>query len=125
MPCSRSPGGCLVWGSAPGGAWSQGGLLLVGGAWSRGCLLLGVVAFCYGLLFWSSVMPFWFGGLLIEGTLLVWSSGGAEGHNRRPPHQKAVTVAWWRSPPQTATAVGSTHPTGMHSFLFQISIVSL
>ena len=58
-------------GSAPGG----------GGDWS----------FCYGLLLWSSVMAFWFGGLLIEGGLLVWSSGGPEGHNRRPPHQKAIT----------------------------------
>ena len=30
MPCSRSPGGCLV----PGG----GGCLVLGGAWSRGCV---------------------------------------------------------------------------------------
>ena len=41
------------------------------------------VAFCYGLLLWSSVMPFWFGGLL------VWSSGGqkaiTEGHRTRRP----------------------------------------
>ena len=25
--------------------------------------------------------------------------------------------AWWRHPPGTATAVGGTHPTGMHSCL--------
>ena len=39
-------------------------------------------------------------GLLIEGGLLVWF-GGAEGHNRRPPHQKAITEggAWWRHLP--------------------------
>ena len=46
-------------------------------------------------------MAFWFGGLLIEGGLLVWSWGGAEGHTRRPPHQKAITGggAWWRPLP--------------------------
>ena len=43
--------------------------------------LSGGGAFCHGLLLWSSVMPFWFGGLLIEGGLLVesglllWPSG--------------------------------------------------
>ena len=70
-------GGGVV--SAPGG-WVPG---LEGRAcsWGGGC----------GLLLWSSVMPFWFGGLLIEGSLLVWSLGGAEGHNRRAPHQKAIT----------------------------------
>ena len=61
---------------------------------SRGGVLRGVpargggvpvIAFCCGLLLCLSVMAFWFGGLL------VWSSGGAEGHNRRPPHQKAIT----------------------------------
>ena len=37
-----------------------------------------------GLLLWPSVMPFCFGGLLIEGSLLVWySGGGAEGHHTR------------------------------------------
>ena len=89
-------------------------------------------------------MAFWFGGLLIEGSLLVWSSGGAEGHNRRPPHQKATTPEGTtpeghhtRRPPHqkattpeghnrkgvpggdtlsgTATAVDGMHPTGMHS----------
>ena len=66
------------------GLW--GGGLLLGGFCSVGCLLPGgtvcsqgvsalgggVVAFCYGLLLWPSVMTFWFGGLLIEGGLLVW-----------------------------------------------------
>ena len=88
---------------------------------SRGVLLLGGllwgVAFCYGLLLWSSVMVFWFGPS-VEGGLLVWSSGGhnrrhhtRRHHNRRPPqqkapHQKANTpeghnrrCAWWRFPP--------------------------
>ena len=112
MPCSRSPGGVLSQhalqvvskhalqqvsrgGSAPGGSLLQGG----------------------GLLLCPSVMAFWFGGLLIEGGLLIWSLGGPEDHNRRPPHQKA-TIAWWKpSPPGTATAAGGTHPTGMHSCL--------
>ena len=50
-------------GSAPGGISAPGG-----------CLLWGV-AFCHGLLLCPSVMAFWFGGLLIEGGHLVWSSG--------------------------------------------------
>ena len=106
MPCSRSPGGCLLLGkSAP----------------RRGC----------GLLLWPLVpshqrqpsgMVFW----------------GPEGHNRRhhtrkPPHQKATTSEGHHTrrpphqkaiteegvpggdPPKTTTAVGSMHPTGMHS----------
>ena len=77
MPCSRSLGGGLLWGD----------------------LILGGVAFCYGLL-WSSVMAFWFGGLLIEGSLPVWSSWGGKattpeghhtrGHHTRRPEQKGV-----------------------------------
>ena len=59
MPCSIE--GLLL-----GGAWSQGGICSLGGG-----------GFHYGLLFWSFVMAFWFGGLLIEGSLLVWSSGDA------------------------------------------------
>ena len=89
-------------GSAPGG-------FLLGGC---GLLLwLSVVVFCYALLVWC---------LLIEGGLLTWSSGGEEGHNRRPPHQK-VTNAWWRHPPlPTAIAAGGTHPTGMHYCSFRV-----
>ena len=95
MPCSRSPGeGVCSWG-VPGPGESA----------PRGV--------------WPSIMAFWYGGLLIEGGLLAWSSGGqkviTEGHHtRRPLHQKATWGAWWR-PPQTATAAGGTHPTGMHS----------
>ena len=99
------PGGCLLLGGSLGG-----GVCVVPGVSSWG-VSPGGVPFCYGLLLWSSVMPFWFGGLLIEGGLLVWSFGGG-----RRPHQKAITVAWWR-PPRKATAAGSTHPTGMHSCL--------
>ena len=63
MPCCWSPGGGLLLG---GGVSALGdGLLL----WPS------VVVFCYAL-----VMAFWFGGHLIEGGLLVWSSGGT----RRP-----------------------------------------
>ena len=115
MSCSRSP---------EGGAWSWGGLLWVGCLVPGGSAPWGV-AFCYGLLLWSSVMPFWFGGLLIEGGLLVWSSGGQkviteghhpkgttpEGHNRRPPHQKA--------PHQKAPHQKATRPEGHHSGLVE------
>ena len=44
-------------------------------AWSWGVCSRGV-DFCCGLLLCPSVMVFWFGGLLIEGGLLVWSSRG-------------------------------------------------
>ena len=120
MPCSRSPGGCypsmhcrwcpsIPCSRSPGGLL-LGGCLLLGGVCSQGrCLLWGGVAFCYALLLWpSGLAAFWYG--LLE---------GPEGHNRRPPHQKATTKggAWWRPPPGTATAAGRTHPTGMHSCL--------
>ena len=101
MPCSR---GVCSWGGVPGpGGSAPGGVSFPGGwgggAWSGGCM--------------PSVMAFWFGGLLIEGVLLVWPSGGlllwpsglvafwlkvvfwygllgeAEGNNRG--HQKAIT----------------------------------
>ena len=76
MPWSRSRGDAWSWvGSAPGG-WVPG----PGDGSALGC---------HGLLLWSSVMAFWFGGLLIEGGLLVWSSGGqkaiTEGHHTRRP----------------------------------------
>ena len=95
MPCSRSPGGCL----------------LLGGACSRGVCSGGVPALgrC-GLLLWPSGMAFWFGGLLIEGGLLVesghllwpsgvifyygllvWPSGTGRSPNRDPFNQKAIT----------------------------------
>ena len=43
MPCSRSPGGCLVL-----------GVTGLGGAWSGGMPAPGGVAFCCGLLLWPS-----------------------------------------------------------------------
>ena len=142
LPCSR--GVSLLWGvPAPEGVpASRGCLVLGGGAWSRGAWSQGYVAFCYALLLCPSVMVFWLGGLLIEGGLLAWSSRGqkviTEGHHarryhtRRPPHQKAphqkaphqkATTpeghnrrgCLVETPPPMATAVGSTHPTGMHS----------
>ena len=85
MPCSG--GVCAIPAFIASGipaCLAAGGCLLLGG------LLLGGVAFCYSLLLWSSVMAFWFGGLLIEGGLLVWSSGGQKAttpedhHTRRP-----------------------------------------
>ena len=105
------PRGCLV----PGGVCSW----RVPAPW--GVPAPGGVAFCYGLLLWSSVMPFFYGLLVWWPFDWRWPSGmvfwGAEGHNRRPPHQKAIAEGgyWWRHPPRMATAAGSTHPTGMHS----------
>ena len=108
MPCSRSPGRCVC---SPGGVCSrgcllQGGLLPGGGCglllWPSGVaywygllvesgLLLwpsGVI-FCYGLLVWPSGKAFWYGSLLTE-------TFQPEGHNRRPPHQKAIQrMAFW------------------------------
>ena len=56
-------GGCLVQrGSTPGGRLLPGGSAL-GGSAPRGC----------GLLLWPSGVAFWFGGLPIEGGLLVES----------------------------------------------------
>ena len=93
MPCSRSLGG-------RGGiqAHTQGGSL--GRSVQVGCLLGGgwpsVVVFCYALQLWPSGLvafllkvAFWFG------------LGGAEGHNRRPPHQKALPEAHTRRPLST------------------------
>ena len=62
MPCSRSPRGGSP-GPHPRG--SLGGSVQGGAA-------LGGVPTPGGV--WPSVMAFWFGGLLIEGGLLVWSS---------------------------------------------------
>ena len=94
----------------------------------------GGVAFCHGLLLWSSVMAFWFGGLLVESGLLLWPSSvvafwcgglllwpsGWKGWNtppedhtrrlpsiRRPPNQKAITEG--PTPPGVDTP-GSRHP---------------
>ena len=84
-----------------GGAWLH---LLVGGSVPGGV---------------PSVMAFCCGHLLIEGGLLVWSSGGG---GRRPLHHKATTPQGHNrglveTPPQMATAADGTHPTGMHSCL--------
>ena len=79
----------------------QGGCLLLG---EEGCLLPGglvwpsVMAYCCCLLLCSSVMAFWFGGLLIEGGLLVWSSKGANPLSTIRPYQKAITEDNTRRP---------------------------
>ena len=53
-------------------------------------------------------------GCLVPGGCLVL--GGVPGPGGLVPGGCVVPGggAWWR-PPQTATAVGGTHPTGMHS----------
>ena len=73
MPCSRSPGGCLFLGCLLGGCLLSGFVCFWGVYLLWGCLLPGGCLFwgC-GLLLWPSGMAFWFGGLLIEGGLLVW-----------------------------------------------------
>ena len=75
VPAPRGKGGSCSWGE--GGACSQGG-------WCGLLLWPSVVVFCCGLLLCPSVMAFWFGGPLIEGSLLVWSSGGQPLSTRRP-----------------------------------------
>ena len=83
-----------------------------------------VVVFCYALLLWpSGLVAIWLKAAFWYGLL-----GGAEGHNRRPPHQKATTERKGvpggdTHPPRMATAVGSMHPTGMHSCFCNIVLV--
>ena len=112
MPCSRSWGDRGLQDHTQGGSLGgsvQGGCLLpggggpaLGGLLPGGCLLPvgacsqgGWCGLLYGLLLCPSVMAFWFGGLLIEGSLLVWSWRGqkaiTEGHHTRRPYQKAIT----------------------------------
>ena len=85
MPYSRGVPG------PRGEVWSGGGLgVCSGGVPGPGGVWPSVMVFCCGLLLWpSGLVTFWFGGLLIKGGLLVWSSGGRR-HNRRPSHQKAT-----------------------------------
>ena len=72
-------------------------LFTVGGAWSGG----GMSAPKGGA--WSRGAGPW--GLLPEG---AWSRGSA-------PGGVSHLGGAWRRPPGTATAVGGTHPNGMHS----------
>ena len=53
----------------------------------------------------------WSGGCMVPamgGWGCVWSGG-----------------SWWRHLPETATAAGGTHPTGMHSFFFVDILLTL
>ena len=76
--------------SVHGGVPALGEVWSWGGACSGGSGLGEVWSWCGGV-----PAP---GGLVLGG---VWSLGGGGGT--------------WRRPPETATAVGGTHPTGMHS----------
>ena len=70
-----APGGCLL----PGGvAFWFGGLLIEGGLLVES-----------GLLLWPSGVIFWY-GLLVPGGSPNRDPFQSEGHNRRPPHQKAI-----------------------------------
>ena len=73
-----------------GRVYVPGGCLLPGVACSRGCLLLGGV--CSGE------------GVSALGRVCLLPAGVCPGGG-----------AWWRPPLGMATAVGGTHPTGMHS----------
>ena len=53
------------------------------------------------------------GGFFLRRGFLL---GGASSRGVLPPGG-----AWWRLPPETATAAGSTHPTGMHSCLGNVT----
>ena len=89
--CLSTWGGCLVRRSGPGG-WLVWGCL-VRGAWSQGVPGLGGA--------WSGGSA-WSGGCLVLGYLVLGRLPG--------PGEGLV-----ETPPQMATAAGSTHPTGMHS----------
>ena len=51
------------------------------------------------------------GGLVLGG---IWSQGGAWSGGCMALGGSGPGGAWWR-PPETATAAGGMHPTGMHS----------
>ena len=82
LPAEGSPcqgvslaGGLLSRGGSPwqrGVSLAEGDLLGRGGSHCRGSFM----AFWCGLLvWWPSGVAFWFGGLLIEGSILLWPSG--------------------------------------------------
>ena len=73
----------------PGGVCSWGRCLLLGGCLVLGESALGGCLVLWGLLLGWCGLLLWPSSLLFEGGLLVWPFGGPEGHNRRPPHQKA------------------------------------
>ena len=82
--CPRGGGGGVGgWGAIS--AYIAGGIpacLAAEGSPPGGVPGPGGVAFCCGLLLWpSGLVAFWYGLL----------GGEGEGHNRRPPHQKATT----------------------------------
>ena len=60
-----------------------------------------VVVFCYGLLVWWPSDWRWPSGMALVGWRPPHQKATTpEGHHaRRSPHQKAITVAWWRLPP--------------------------
>ena len=110
-----------------GGAWSQGVLSALGpgrgGVWSQLGLLL-----VLGVGWWYPSMSCRFPGLLPRGKLRgIWPGGSPGPHPRgklrgiwsRPTPNGEVEggLAWGCGDPPlvTATAVGGTHPTGLHS----------
>ena len=70
---------------------------------------------CMLLLWPSVVVTFWLKAAFWYGLLGV----GAEGHNRRPPHQKAITVAWWRPPPPPDGYCCGRYASYWNAFLFR------
>ena len=77
-----------------------------GGVWSGGCLVRGVPILGDA---WSRGVPGW--GVPGLGECLVWGVPGPGGWSG--PRGCLVEIPSPR--PRTATAVGVTHPTGMHS----------
>ena len=75
----------------------------------RGCLLRGLL--CGGACYWGGGLLL---GYLLRGGLLwgVPALGGGV-----PALEGGLLPGGCRDPPMMATAAGSTHPTGMHSFL--------
>ena len=83
--------------SGSGEVSGSGGCLIWEGAWSLG----GVPGLWGGA--WS------LGGCLVLGECLSWGVSGQAGSGPR---------GWLGRPAWTATAVGITHPTGMHSCFY-------
>ena len=65
-------------------------------------------------------------GLPPRGGGFFWGWGGMLPPRGPPPGGYFLPGgAWWRHPPKMATAVGSMHPTGMHSCFLKYQILDL
>ena len=99
------------------GVCSGGGVSAPRGVSAPGvCVWPSVVVFCYALLWPSGLVAFWLRAAFWYGLL-----GGPEGHNRRPPHQKATTERGClvETPPQDSYCCGR-YASYWNAFLFYL-----